>query len=424
MNYTKVKNNKVYALLSTTILLIAFRDCLDLSIDFAVFSGLTLIAGMVLDTQDRFFYIFSLIPFSRGLPYSEMILIILAIEIADSVLVKKDCRITVKMYLPILIIAAIEILDYIKYDVNSIEILYLICYMVMATYAVDFQVFKNSERKFIYGYAMGTIIAVSLVIVREINELGLEYIFTYNVRFGANTGNRMVTNFNSNELGLYSVVALCLLLELSKKYNGRASFVMAVVITSIGLVSISRTFIILAALSWLIYLVMSKTPVKTVLLVVITFGLTLILAQELIPDFVEWIQSYFVSRGHTAGGRLNLIADYFNWSLANPWTALFGYSEAYTTILNSDASHNGIQEMFVCWGVLGASSGLLWIYMLIQRIKTIHPNKGLDCWIPFLIFFIFIQSIQLFTMHGYLLVMVISMIPLINREELSIGETN
>ena len=77
MNNMKIKDNKAYILLSVTVLLTALRDCMDLSIGFAVFSGVTLLAGLTLDTIDRFFYIFSLIPFSRGLPYSEMILIIL-----------------------------------------------------------------------------------------------------------------------------------------------------------------------------------------------------------------------------------------------------------------------------------------------------------------------------------------------------------
>ena len=261
MNNMKIKDNKAYILLSVTVLLTALRDCMDLSIGFAVFSGVTLLAGLTLDTIDRFFYIFSLIPFSRGLPYSEMILIILIVEIADSALVKKDCKITAKMYLPILGIIAIEVLDYIKYNVNSNEILYLVCYMLVATYVIDLRVFKNNDRKFIYGYALGTIIAVLLVIVREINELGLDYIFTYNVRFGANTGERAVTNFNSNELGLYCIVALCLLLVLSHRRGKKLPFAMAVIVTAVGLVSISRTFIMLAAVSWLLYLVMSKTPV-------------------------------------------------------------------------------------------------------------------------------------------------------------------
>lgn len=416
----KIRDDKVYILLFVTVLLIALRDCMDLSIGFAVFSGLTLLAGLTLDTMNRFFYIFSLIPFSRGLPYSEMILIILSFEIADSALVKKNCRITAKMYLPVLGIIAIEVLDYIKFGISSNEILYLVCYMLVATYVIDLQVFKNNERKFIYGYAGGTIIAVLLVIVREINELGLDYIFVYNVRFGANTGERTVTNFNSNELGLYCIVALCLLLVLSHQYGKKFPFAMAVIVTVVGLVSISRTFIMLAVGSWLLYLVMSKTPVKTVLVMVIAFGVAFFLAQDIIPDFVEWIQGYFISRSHTAGGRLNLVVNYFNWSFASLWTVLFGYSELYPLILNSTASHNGIQEIFVCWGVLGAFLCLYWIYALVHKAIANHLNDAFNA-APFLMFFVFIQSIQLFTMHGYLLVMVLSMIPLVDQEGCVIG---
>lgn len=401
------------------ILLIILRDCMNLPIGFSVFSGLTLIVGLVLNRKGRFLYIFSLIPFSRGLPYSEMILIILLIEIIDSMLVKKNCRITAKMYLPILGIVVIEIFDSIKFGINSNEIVYLVCYMLMATYVVDFQVFRNSEEKFIYGYSLGTIIAVLLVIIREINELGLDYIFTYNVRFGANTGDRAVTNFNSNELGLYCIVALSLLLMLCRERKKKLPFVMAVIVTAVGLVSISRTFIMLAVISWGIYLIMSKTPIKSVVIVIITFGIVFFLAQELMPDFIDWIQRYFISRSHTAGGRLNLVVDYFNWSFASLWTVFFGYSESYTLVLNSVASHNGIQEMFVCWGLIGGIFGLFWIIMLIRKAKDKKTRLAFQ-WIPVLMFFLFIQSIQLFTMHGYLLVMVLAMVSLVNQEELSI----
>lgn len=418
----KIKYNKAYVLISMAILFITFRDWMNLPIVFSIFNGLTFIAGLLLNRKGRFLYIFSLIPFSRGLPYSEMILIILFIEIIDSALVKKNCRITAKMYLPILGIVVIEILDYIKFGINSNEIIYLACYMLMATYAVDFQVFRNSEEKFIYGYSLGTIIAVLLVIIREINELGLDYIFTYNVRFGANIGERAVTNFNSNELGLYCIVALSLLLMLSRESKKKLPFAMAVIVTAVGLVSISRTFIILSVLSWGLYLIMSKTPIKSIVIVIITFGVVFFLAQNLIPDFINWIQSYFISRSHTAGGRLNLVVDYFNWSFASLWTIFFGYSEIYPLILNSVASHNGIQEMFVCWGIIGGIIGLIWIFMILCKAKD-NKTKLAFQWIPVLIFFIFIQSIQLFTMHGYLLVMVLSMVSSINQEEFGIEQT-
>lgn len=422
MNNMKIKDNKTYVLIAVTFLLIGLRDCANLPIGFAVFSGLTLMAGIILNREGRFLYVLSLLPFSRGLPYSEMILIILLVEIVDSAIVKRNCKITAKMYLPILGITVIELLDYIKYDVNSNEIVYLICYMFLATYVIDVQVFSGNEKKFIYGYSSGTIIAVLLVIIREIKELGLDYIITYNVRFGANTGDRAVTNFNSNELGLYCIVALCLLLSLSRGRKGKLPFIMATLVTTIGLVSISRTFILLAAISWMIYLFMSPKPIKNIIMVIIIFGIIFVLTKELIPDFVNWIQKYFISRSHTSGGRLNLVVDYFNWSFASLWTVLLGYSESYPIILDSVASHNGIQEMFVCWGALGAIFGLSWIGMIIHKANG-KKSKEYFRWIPILLFFIFVQSIQLFTMHGYLLVMILALVSLVSREDVNIEQS-
>lgn len=409
MNNMKIKIDKAAIFITITIIFIALRDCAKASIDFSMFSGMCIIAGIIMNRKERFLYIFSLLPFSRGLPYSEMILLLLVIEIIDSTLIKRNCRINAKLYMPILGIVIIELLDYIKFDVVSNEIIYLVCYMLVATWAIDFHVFEKKGEKFIYGYSIGTICAVLLVVVREINELGLDYIFTYNIRFGANTAGRIVTNFNSNELGLYCIVALCLLLTLKHEKNTKLPFIMAVIVTSVGLVSISRTFIMLAVISWVIYVVLSKKPVKSVVVVICVFAFTFVLANVLIPDFITWIEDYFISRSQTSDGRLNLVQDYFNWSFASLWTLLLGYSELYPVILNSVASHNGIQEMFVCWGIVGALVGLSWIYMLVHEASK-GRKKKLFNWIPFLIFMTFIQSVQLFTMHGYLLVMVITLV--------------
>lgn len=405
---TQGRMNKGIIVLAITVILIALRDCLNFSIGFNIFSGICLIASLFLSQKERFVYLFLLLPFSRGLPYSEMILIVLAIDIADAALVKKECKIRIGMYLPILGVIIIEILDTIKYGIDNVELVYLVFYMLAATYAVDCHVFQDEEETYIYGYSTCTIAAIALVVIREISELGLNYIFTYNVRFGANTNGRVVTNFNSNELGLYCVVAICLLMVLNLKRNKKSAFAMAVLLSMLGLVSISRTFIMLMVVSWLFYLILSKKSITKGLAVAIAFSIAFLVVQSLAPNFVDWIKNYFVARSHTSGGRMNLVVDYFNWSFADMWTILFGYSEYYTQILNSTAAHNGIQEIMVCWGIVGLVICFLWFDMLI-RYSCNGIRKSLDQWLPALVFFAFIQSVQLFTMHGYLLLMVLAL---------------
>ena len=405
---TQGRINKGIIVLAITVILIALRDCLNFSIGSNIFSGICLIGSLFLSQKERFVYLFSLLPFSRGLPYSEMILIVLAIDIADAALVKKECKIRIGMYLPILGVIVIEILDTIKYGIDNVELIYLVFYMLVATYAVDFHAFQDEEETYIYGYSTCTIVAIALVVIREISELGLNYIFTYNVRFGANTNGRMVTNFNSNELGLYCVVAICLLMVLNLKRNKKSAFAMAVLLSMLGLVSISRTFIMLMVVSWFFYLILSKASITKGLAVAIAFSIAFLVVQSLVPNFVDWIKNYFVARSHTSGGRMNLVVDYFNWSFADMWTILFGYSEYYTQILNSTAAHNGIQEIMVCWGIVGLVICLLWFDMLI-RYSCNGIRKSPDQWLPALVFFAFIQSVQLFTMHGYLLLMVLAL---------------
>lgn len=406
---TRIQLNRGVVFLAATVLLIALRDCLKIPVNFSIFSGISLIASVFLSQNERFLYLFSLLPFSRGLPYSEMMLLIIAVDLVDTFLIKKERKVDIGIYFPILGISIIDIIDSMKFGIYNMEFIYLALYMFTASYAVERGILRRQEKSFIYGYALCTAAAVALVVIREISELGLEYIYLYNVRFGANTNGRMVTNFNSNEMGLYCLIAVCLLMVLSLKKDKHTSFsfYLSVFISLIGLVSISRTYILLLTLSWIVYFILSDKSFIKLIAAGITIYLSYFMIQNLAPRFVEWIRKYFVTRSHTSAGRMNLVVDYFNWSFSSIWSFLFGYSEYYPQVLHSTAAHNGIQEIMVCWGFTGLILCLIWMALLLK--KSLYRPVRIFQWLPAAAFFLFIQSVQLFTMHGYLLLMVLAM---------------
>ena len=410
MNSITIKFKRGLLSAFVIILLITIRDCLNYSIPFTVFSIVTIMAAIICNREERFFVLFTLLPFSRGLPYSEMILELMIIEILDSLIIKKNRKVDAKLYLPIFVVIIVELLDYFKYDINSIEIVYIACYMLVASYVIDQRVFKNSAETTIYGYALGTVYAVVLVIIREVQEHGLDYIFVYNVRFGTNTEERSVTNFNANELALYCIIAICLLLTIRQLTRKKIPFVLAVAVSALGLVSVSRTYLLLLILCWGIYLIQSKSSIRTAIAIAGGFCAVIIVSYALIPDFVKWLQEYFISRSQTSGGRLSLFVDYFNISFSNIWSAFFGYSSSYPNVLNTTAAHNGFQEIIVCWGIVGFSACFNWIYLLVRKASQLCYDKTNNRWLSFAMFLLFIQSIQFFTMYAYLLVMVMSLV--------------
>ena len=144
----------------------------------------------------------TLLPFCRGLPFSEILLIILIIDILFNI---RQMKISARLYLPIVIIALIDMLDTLILGINSNELIYLIVYMVYFAYIIDQEVYYDVEDVAETFFSLATLLAIIIVSIREINSIGMDYIMTYGVRIGANTEGLQVTNFNSNELGLYCV---------------------------------------------------------------------------------------------------------------------------------------------------------------------------------------------------------------------------
>ncbi len=405
-------SRKLYIVLFAFIILIIARDNLRISIPLSLFSAVTLVCSFWLDNQDRIVFPCVLLPFCRGLPYSEMLLIVIGVS---CLIHFRSIKICAKYYIPILIIIIIEIFDYIKFDVSSNEILYLAIYMIFVTYVIEQRLYEGIEEKMIVLYSYSTIFSVIIVVLREIQSLGIDYIMTYNVRFGANNNELTVTNYNSNELGLYCCVAAALLLLLYSHRKNIMCFVLALTVSVIGLVSVSRTFMLVLLIVWGLYFLYEKKSVKNIILWITMIVIVILVINKFFPDISQWILNYYERRNLEAstdgfGGRTAIISKLFNNYFSSCWSILFGFSEMYSIVLQTGGAHNGLQEMLISWGIVGFIVSCGWICMLLYHFKASYRRIEWKYYTAFIIFFIFVQTIQLFTMHNYLILMMISMV--------------
>ena len=414
----KRKNIDVFFVI-VTILFILYRDFLNTNMPLLIFSILCAVSGICMNSSGRFFYIIALLPFCRGIPYSEMILIILVIDVVFSIFARKIPKITA--IVPVLLIAIIEIADYVFFGIFSVNVAYVIVYMIFVSYAVGNKVYDKAETRYMVGYALSTAVAVLSVILREILHYGLDKIFEYNIRFGANAENMTVTQFNSNELGLYSVVATAILLVLYQKKRSAVNLFCAIAISIIGFVSVSRTYLLLIMLTWLLFLWMNGTKPTQFVLPIIMLLFTVLIVALAVPRFAEWIIRFYEDRVDQAAsdgmsGRTEIAGVYLSLVLTNLWTFFFGHSQNYlvtNSMSYNIAAHNAIIETVVCWGAVGFCVAIYWIYNLYKKMsaKASRKNRYIT-YLPFIAFFIFVQTIQLFTMHCYILVMFVSMLAL------------
>lgn len=406
------KEQNIYLAIVILTALILGRDLANISVPFIVFSSIVLVFGLITNSNGRLLLLSYLLPFCRALPYSEMLLIVLGIELLYSI---KKIEVHVKLYLPILGIVIIELLDYLKFDIFSNEIVYLVLYMIYATYVIDQKIAKHQESKIAKAFSIGSIVAVISVVIREISDLGMDYITVYGVRFGTETGGRMVTNFNSNELGMYCAIAASLMIIEYLNNKKKIHLILGIIVSALGFVSVSRTYLIIIFMIWFYYMVKQLKSLKGILITIIMLIIIIYIFNKFFPDFTSWIMEYYTKRNKQAaldgfGGRAGIMSILFNYYFASMWSMLLGYSEMYSTILKHGGAHNGLQEMLLSWGIVGFMISVIWIFMLFKfrcPKSKIVSKKAL---MPFCIFLLFIQTLQLFTMHNYLILMMLTIV--------------
>lgn len=421
-------NKKEKLLLVITYILIFVRDMQIVNIPFMVFSLLSLLGAILLSPSVLCTYIICLVPFCRALPYSEMILITLCILAIWMIKNKKKLYSPI-LYVFILFLVGIELLGDIFWNQFTNELMYLILYLIFVSLYIGNKLYKNQEEVIAKQYILSTLLALSFVIIREIKTLGLEYIMTYNVRFGANTENIMATNFNSNEMGLYAIIAISLALILFT-YNKKVKYiVVAIILTLLGLASISRTFMLVVILVWILYLLKEDVHIGTKIAIFGLFFMILVIIMATIPDITEWIQSYFKQRSMESDGRGSLFSIYFDKQFSSIFGILFGYTSKYMKILQIDtAVHNGLQEMIICWGVIGAIVGVLWVLVMIKNvlreIMGTERTKYFCRWIPIFVFLLYIQVLQFFSQHNYVIIFAIALVGLVIENKGDTDERN
>ena len=124
-----IKNKKSITIIciAVTFAVIFIRDLIGINIPFVVFSTLCAASSLVLNRNGRFIYALALLPFCRGIPYSEIVLIVLAFDIFFEL--PKNTSFNIIGIIPFVAVVIIEMLDYLYYNSFKNNVLYLAAYM-------------------------------------------------------------------------------------------------------------------------------------------------------------------------------------------------------------------------------------------------------------------------------------------------------
>lgn len=314
-----------------------------------------------------------------------------------------------KQILFTILILSLELISFATYSF-TVEINKFIVYAIMISmfFYILFDDTDDEEnlRKCIKWFILGTVIVISIIIIHYITLFSFEVMLMGGMRIGGDDdifiqGEADTTRYaamNANTLAYCSITAFALALIVKDVFKTQATrWICILLLLVAGLLSTSRTWLLVLAIVLFFYFVYSNTKGKLGLAVFA--GLLLLLAVQY-TDYSEAFTSRFEDRMssqniESAGERTELLDAYNTFLHDNPDYLLMGtgaiYYKKVCHVWNS--VHNGTQQILVCYGILGILVFVACVYVFYKCYIRKRKIPFLY-YVPFLGCFLFDQSIQ------------------------------
>lgn len=312
---------------------------------------------------------------------------------------------------PLIVIAVLELLNWGDVS-NSTSIKE---YVLLCSFVGIFFFFLNdnleniSRKKVISYYLLSTSFVLFLVVFRALSIIGIEGLLSASFR-GTNMmemaglESDMQTHFalNANSQAYFSIVNISILV-LGKDRLGMNTvpFYLVLLISFIaGIVSFSRTWILLMFFLSIVSVLLSKGKKRIALIFTILVLFAGFMASGFSDSVIDSISGRFKEDSiETGGGRTDIFAYYNKMWINDPMKILVGTGSIdYAYKSNYDHSiHNGLQQIYYCYGIVGFLIFILAFMQYFKRSRVLR--KSLFSLLPFIICFLFDQSIQFINPH-------------------------
>lgn len=250
----------------------------------------------------------------------------------------------------------------------------------------------------VISFCIGCCVMLAIIFIQYVQDPSL-MITEGGSRMGGDMyGNdgKMMLRTNANTIGYFSVssIACALSLFYYKKIGFPAVSLIVLVSFICGLYSVSRTWAILLALTFVFYLIWQKENKRVgyMICAIFVFAVIYYLSrnQEVISVFVERFTGENIETG---GERTTLFSEYNAFLLNHPVNLFWGTSTQFykqvTGIFNS--THNALQQIWLCYGISGF---ILFIIAYVRTLRICYPKGQMMSCLPMLIVFMFLQSLQ------------------------------
>lgn len=207
---------------------------------------------------------------------------------------------------------------------------------------------------------------------------------------------------NPNNLANYSVTGGCVGMLLADKSKGRQRLfyiVLALVASLGGVMSVSRSWLLVMALCLFLYILGKVRYPKRLVATVLFFGAVAFLVFGLMGDTTAILDAFTTRMEEddvsTGNGRVTHFVAYMEAFLSNPRYILFGTGVTqYKAVTNLWGSmHNGTQQILVCCGISGF---VVYLFGLLKPVTDIcrEGKRKMLYWIPWIGAVLYVQTTQ------------------------------
>lgn len=395
------------------ILLFVLRDIVGVAINKYFFLFYCTIFMMLGKHESIIYMLCFMMPLFNGLPGTYILLVALIVVIYKKKTLQKNAFIYIAVFAVLELIAALwypnfDIVEYIGY-------LVFISWFFILLYDKSEKKLDKCLECFFFGVAVFCLVVIiSGLLTAPSNWLDLFAKGWF--RFGetnAAGGDIMRLRGNSNELAYYSVAGVgvgLLILKWKEKTSKIFTCILIGIIFVSGLLSLSRTFIVVMALVLALYIFSSLKSPKMFVAVAIMFTLILLAISKYLikyPDLLFGFTARFSdSNMTTGGGRTTLSLQYLNSFFDMPRCFITGTGVTqYKDITGVYGSiHNMLIQVFVCYGfVFSIVFFVLMLKPLLGRKKTTVVS-----WLALIGVGVFVQTIQFINPYALMLPYVIA----------------
>lgn len=398
---SKISNSFILKITPWVIIgIIVLRDIIGIGISSFTITILLLIAFLFLDAIKLTYLLCFIFPFLTGISSGRVMLL------ATILLIIKRKSVRFSQIFMISFVLGMELIAsrWYLYSNFSEMLPYFSCSSILFLLILD-----NSQlnyRQCIKFYFYGVIGAIMISILGSVTSGGLTVANLVSSRGHIGTTLESIDgakiSFNANTYAYYCISGVTcgfvLIKTEAKKILRYRFIVLDVLLAMAGIISVSRTFLIVIALCTFLYVLSEEREIKKIiklgaLILIVTIAVFYILKSNA-AIINAWVGRFQGEDIETGGQRVTLLHEYMKVFLANErfkWlgTGVTQY-RAVTNIYNS--IHNALQQILVCLGIPGF---IIYITALISPIWKMRKVKiKLLYWIPLIGIVVFLQSVQ------------------------------